>query len=88
MKILLEAMRFSYQRINTVIRREGGLMLDEQDRCRLVEARDHLSDAVMFVLGPGEAQVFLERPDEYRSLLADPGHKRVGVPRPEEDGAR
>ena len=69
MKVLLEAMHFACQRMDAVILSAG---LYDQDRCRLIEARDRLADAVGFVLGKDEAQAFLYQPDGYRRV--DPPH--------------
>jgi hypothetical protein len=71
MKILLDAMHFAYQRIDTVLL-HGNLY--PQAAGRLTEARDHLADAVAFVLGKTEAQEFLQTPDNYRVLRAAEPH--------------
>ena len=74
MKILLDAMRFTYQRVNATILAGR---LGVQDRARLIEARDQLADAAAAVLGPEDAQAFFEQPDGYRRI--DKAHEAGGT---------
>ena len=69
MKILLDAMRFAYLRLDTVILTRT---LDEQAQCRLIEARDTLAEAAAYVMGGDEAQKFFTAGDGYRRI--DPPH--------------
>ena len=71
LQTMLEAMRFSYQRVDQVL---AGGVLDVQQAFALTEARDHLADAVGYVLGyQGGAQAFLEIPSEqFRRLRPEP----------------
>ncbi len=63
MKEVLEALRFSYQRTDFVL---GHAVLDDQNRARLIEARDAAAHAVQHLLGDHAAEFFLRQPDGYR----------------------
>ncbi len=80
MKILLDEIQWAYPRLDSVILHAG---LYEQDRCRLIEVRDGLAEAVAQVLGPGDAQEFLQK--GVQAFRLDPRDAHVGMPRSRED---
>jgi hypothetical protein len=70
-------MRFAWRRIEVTLVAGG---IDEQSRCRLIEARDTLADATAHRLGNADvAQDFLHEDDGYRRV--DAGHPTIGMER-------